>query len=324
MSDLIIPVEDQFPGRITYRGTPALQKLKDKFNEHNLLERANKSVFKQFFTAPQFKFSGTLIHGLLMRKIPSNKVHEVQFRIGCERLRFGTMEFAMITGLSFEAPDTKKYEKLTLKSGRLVELYFEGANRILSSKLEEVFKACKDVEDTWKLGLCFLVDSVLYGNEPVAAIEKDLLLVVEDLDFFYNYPWGHKSFEKTLGSYRKDMRKQRAKYLEKVVESTMNSKQCKGQQIHAQYTLYGFAPAIQYWAYEAIREVGLECATFTSKDIPRMVRWKSVKIFTAVDVANMLNKDKVRVLLRSFHFLRLIIFLIEIPVIVVFLCLFHI
>ena len=66
---LIVPLADHFPGRVTYRGKKHLEEIKKKIIKFGLLDRVKESPFKQFFLAPEFQFSGVLVHQLLLRTI---------------------------------------------------------------------------------------------------------------------------------------------------------------------------------------------------------------------------------------------------------------
>ena len=96
MFTLIIPTEEHYLGRVLQRATIVMYRIKAKFNAVDLSQKAATCPFRQFFLAPDVKFSGVLIHQLLLRKVTSND-NETKFLIGGEVLRFGLPEFAMIT-----------------------------------------------------------------------------------------------------------------------------------------------------------------------------------------------------------------------------------
>ncbi|XP_060962190.1 uncharacterized protein LOC133032309 [Cannabis sativa] len=62
------------------------------------------------------------------------------------------------------------------------------------------------------------------------------------------------------------MLKQKANYEKKLSSDVQH--ECK-------YTAYGFAPAVQYWAYEAILEVGKRYGTNHGIRFPRILSWTS-------------------------------------------------
>ena len=62
MSNLIVATEEHYPRRVSQRATIVMPKIKAKFRALGLNERAANCPFKQFFRAPDVKFSGVLIH----------------------------------------------------------------------------------------------------------------------------------------------------------------------------------------------------------------------------------------------------------------------
>ena len=101
MSFFIFDIDDHYPGRVSQRATAAMARIKTKFNALGLSQRVTTCPFRQFFLALELKFSGQIIHQLLLRKVRSSNNIEMQFLIGGQILRFGLIEFAFITGLNF-------------------------------------------------------------------------------------------------------------------------------------------------------------------------------------------------------------------------------
>lgn len=284
-SKLLVPFEEHFPGRVTIKGTTVMSKIKGRFEKFDLLERANQCPFKQFFLAPPMQASGVLIHQLLLRKVKSRNPGEMQFFIGDSSLRFGVGEFALITALNFgKEPDDVKYKSMTT-SMRLRETYLNNEANVRSGELEAAFVNCEEKEDVWKLGLCYLVDGLLMAQESSTKILMDMLSFVENEEDFFNYPWGRRSYERTFHSLNKDMMHQRENYLLKMKKN----KKAK----EAQYTVYGFSIALQYWAYEAIPKLtGAFCENFGIK-FPRMLSWTSNKTPSVKDCIDVFKIKKV-------------------------------
>ena len=69
------------------------------------------------------KFSGVLIHHLLLRKIKSKEINEMRFLIDGKVLNFGLFEFALITRLNFGQYSTPDEISEMNMSRRLVETY---------------------------------------------------------------------------------------------------------------------------------------------------------------------------------------------------------
>ena len=91
-----------FPGRVTYHGSACLKKVYERFSELEILDRLQGTPFEKFFVKEQvdLNFSGVLIHKLLEKRIEPTVRGEVHFDIGGQRVRFGRLEYALVTGLS--------------------------------------------------------------------------------------------------------------------------------------------------------------------------------------------------------------------------------
>ena len=287
MPKLFIPLSEHFPGRVTYRGMGHLEEIKKRFGEMGLLERVKESPFKQFFVAPEFQFSGVLVHQLLLRKISTKSDEEVHFLLGTKTCRFGLGEFALVTGLNFGAGPSQAELEEHLSCDRLVTDYFNDAEKVKLSQLQVAFNNCTVVEDVYKLGLCFFVEGVLNAMEDKLHIRSDILRIVEDLEFFFNYPWGKYSYKRLLGSCKKDMERQKALYEKK--------KGGEKVQKESKYTFYGFAPALQYWAFEAVQQLAQEFAVRGGYMVPRMLSWtvKKNREATRVSIAQIFSKSNV-------------------------------
>ena len=77
MSSLILAIEDHYLGRVSQRATTVMANIKAKFNALGLSQRVTICPFKQFFIAPDLKFSGQIIHQLLLRKVRSSNNNEM-------------------------------------------------------------------------------------------------------------------------------------------------------------------------------------------------------------------------------------------------------
>ena len=74
-----------------------MPKIKEKFHELGLSERVGNCPFKQFFLAPNVKFSRVLIYQLSLTKLKSKEMNEMHFLISGKVLRFRLLEFTLIT-----------------------------------------------------------------------------------------------------------------------------------------------------------------------------------------------------------------------------------
>ena len=100
-------------------------------------------------------------------------------------MRFGSLEFQMITGLNFG--QYRNPVKITNMSTnrRLVETYMNGDVAPKLTDLENAFLSCEDVDDGWKLSLCYWVEGLLLVDEPTSKVNLDFLSFVKDEEFFF-------------------------------------------------------------------------------------------------------------------------------------------
>ncbi|XP_060961730.1 uncharacterized protein LOC133031951 [Cannabis sativa] len=82
------------------------------------------------------------------------------------------------------------------------------------------------------------------------------------------------------------MLKQKANYEKKLSSDVQH--ECK-------YTAYGFAPAVQYWAYEAILEVGKRYGTNHGIRFPMMLSWTSKGDIGKKDVSALFSRRNLEV-----------------------------
>ena len=70
-------------------------------------------------------------------------------------------------------------------SRRFWEIYINDVVHPKLLDLEDAFLSCQDVEDCWKLGLCYLVEGLLLADESWSKVNIDFLSFVEDEEFFF-------------------------------------------------------------------------------------------------------------------------------------------
>ncbi|XP_030497718.2 uncharacterized protein LOC115713376 [Cannabis sativa] len=202
---LIIPVSEHYTGRVTWRGgSYYYTKIKAKFEEFKLWDRVRESPFKQFFEREPLQFSGALIHQLMLHKIKSDKLDEVHIYVGRKRCRFGRVDFGLVTGLNLLPGPTEEDIEEKGSSGRLIIENFNGNPSISFGQLRRVFESCTKVDDVYKLGMALFVMGVLTGKEEKTVVPPFVIRMVDNLPFFYEYPWGKISHTKLMETCNKD------------------------------------------------------------------------------------------------------------------------
>ncbi|XP_047312728.1 uncharacterized protein LOC124916037 [Impatiens glandulifera] len=279
---------NDFNGRVSWKSTgPSLAKIKERFTHHDLLDRALQTQFKSIFQAPTLLFSGTILHQMLIRKVSSNS-KEIRFMVKGKEVCWGMKDYALVTGLNFgRFPLVEEVEECP----PLVLKYFKGKKDVKLKELEDLFVGCSDKEDSWKMGLIFLIYQYLFASDNRRKISLKIFHMVEDMEMFLQFPWGKVSFRATLQGIDKDIKYLRGLYLSK--KKNWNKKGV----CDVAYTIHGFALAFQVWTYELIDTFVPNFAEKTPEDdltSPRIVLYKSFRSYTGPEVSTAIQECTVR------------------------------
>ncbi|XP_047306458.1 enhancer of mRNA-decapping protein 4-like [Impatiens glandulifera] len=287
MASTIIP---EFVGRVSWKTN--LLNIANKFTEMDLMERVEKTQFRFLFIgASRLRFSGMIIHQMLLRNSSSNS-KQMKFLVNGEELSFGMKEFALITGLNFRRfPAVETIFNEVEKCPNLVVKYFQSNMIVRIEDLHSRLMSCSDKEDAWKLGLVYLVCHYLFAINSKRIINIKLLSMVENIDTFLQFPWGKLSFRATLKGLNRDLKHLRSIYLDKKEGM---SKKNKDKNVSVSYTVYGFALALQVWTYEVIKTFVPKLARNTMLQAhepvcPRIIQYKSSRKTTASDLQTALQ-----------------------------------
>uniref|UniRef100_A0A803QI36 DUF1985 domain-containing protein n=1 Tax=Cannabis sativa TaxID=3483 RepID=A0A803QI36_CANSA len=118
-----------------------------QYEEYNLNETTKASSFSHFWNVIPLTFSLVLFHQVMLHKIKVDveKAKEMQFYIAQKELRFGVVEFVLITSLNFTSGPTKE-EKTTQvacsESDQLINKYFNWSDSMKIETLQEMFPNC--------------------------------------------------------------------------------------------------------------------------------------------------------------------------------------
>uniref|UniRef100_A0A803Q8E6 DUF1985 domain-containing protein n=1 Tax=Cannabis sativa TaxID=3483 RepID=A0A803Q8E6_CANSA len=94
-----------------------------------------------------------------------------------------------------------KARKLTF-SGTLVHSFLLRKMKVDNEKEDE---RCEVRDDAYKLGLIAFIEGVLVSKEGNVQVWPDILKFVNDLEFFFKYPWSERAFRKLMQTLNKDM-----------------------------------------------------------------------------------------------------------------------
>ncbi|KAK0574579.1 hypothetical protein LWI29_025748 [Acer saccharum] len=300
--ELLVKAAEHFPAKINSTSSVAAVKcIKEKLTEAQL-SLFRTTCFGKLLEMNDLKFSGQLVHNLLLRQIQSPVKSEMWFAVGGNRLRFSIQEFCLITGLECgpEPPVLSKEKGDGCGSFRSSML--NGEVRFNNKTLEAMFRAASsdNDEDMVKLALLYFLETVLFGKDQKVHIGAHHVELLEDLETFNKYPWGQKCYETTLNSLKRDLRRMSQEYhttSREIVSGKKRKRQAsKEKECIKQYPLHGFPYAFQIWACEAIPAVGVAIAVKSGCLLPRIVNWITPVTPDATYVMKLLDQKNTQVL----------------------------
>ncbi|KAK3229373.1 hypothetical protein Dsin_001254 [Dipteronia sinensis] len=210
------------------------------------------------------KFSGTIVHSLLLREIHHDgSPDEMRFLLGNVSVRFSKIEFCLITGLKFGVvPDTTEY--LEVENG-IHQRCFGGRNEI---KFEEVKERVQQGEwteefDVVKLCLLLLLHVFLIGADERGSVPIWQVRLVDNLDAFDKFPWGCLVYSYSIYGFKTALSGRRGR--------------SKGKDKYSKekYNMWGFSYALLILALEVIPALAREFAIHHNVDpFPRILKWE--------------------------------------------------
>ena len=120
----------------------------------------------------------------------------------------------------------------------------------------------------------------------------------------FKYLFGTKSFKRTLLGMDNDMVHLRRLYLKSLEKRNAKKNGDPKYIVKAKYTVYGYAIALQYWAYKVIVQLGSKYATCLGVKTPRMLSWTSNLMIQKDNLAEDLKRKKVSIFKYSGFFFQ--------------------
>lgn len=136
----------------------------------------------------RIQFSGQIVDALLCRLLKPDDKDSLCFDLGGKVVKFSISQFALITEL--KCTDEEAARARITTNSRLLHAYFEGRTPVSLAQLEKALRECDQMFDKLKLGLVFILESVLRYHHMKTSIDDFHLEVVDEIDTFNNYPWG--------------------------------------------------------------------------------------------------------------------------------------
>ena len=166
-------------------------------------ELAEETVFRYLLKIPaKHMFAARLIQQLLQREINLEEAspHEIWFSIGGRKSRFSRVEFCLMTGLRFGPLPDIIQRPYVMVAGGIHNRYFDGKIPLLLSEIHNhlATKEFHQQGDCLKMALVLLANIVLFGQLSKGKTTLWLLMLVENVDEWNAFPWGHYVFKLTL------------------------------------------------------------------------------------------------------------------------------
>ena len=233
---------DVFQAVITNLSVITVMKdIKDRLSSQQL-KMFRQTCFGMLLNIQNIKFSGVLAQSFLLREIVKDdaKPQEMWFDICGQEVRFGVMEFGLVTGLSFHEPAVIKDQGSKNNLNSVRNKYFTKSGPISYNDFRDKFRGTvweeEDDEMTVKMSLLYCLYLFLLGNDKRKVLDDEVLELVENLALFNAYPWGHRIWNMTFDSLNGALKGRYQKYVRKV-ENNLNFTE--------KFNLFGFPIAFQ-------------------------------------------------------------------------------
>ncbi|CAI9281093.1 unnamed protein product [Lactuca saligna] len=207
-----------------------------------------------------------LVHLMLQTQIyPEPEPTEMWFRVGGYELRFGQMEFCLVTGFRFgHVPSSSE----TSKSWFRIRLFsrIPSYQSLKVSDLLQVFRSKEFAEladvDAVRICLLILLEVGFMGHEDKSVVSDRLLCLVDDLVSWNKYPWGSYIWPTTYNQLNRALSKRGHHVGVRTTRKRV-----------AKYTLTGFVYAFKIWIFEMF-PIAREFAMRERDVIPRAIAWR--------------------------------------------------
>lgn len=220
-----------------------LATIEEILRQEGKLNEFKTSCFKQFSNFPtNWLFSAQVVHSLLLREIivDGARENELLVSIGGKKARFGQKEFCLVTGLRFGQLSDIVNTPYVGNANGIQERYWpgeEGHELRLSTVYDRfVARNFQEPDDSLKMALLLIANNVLFGQPYDRKVSNWLFNLVDDLDAFNSFAWGHYVFKMTMHYIRHGFR----------------SRNTKKGSAKVRYRLYGFPWAIEVSPYNFI------------------------------------------------------------------------
>lgn len=246
------PVRRYHPRVGAQTNVDAVKLLNEKLDAKQI-QMFRETCFGHFLDLPPVVVQHQLAHSLLLREVVEEEEDALWISMKNVSLRFGLVEFGIITGLKCTGDAYKCCD--SDGTGQLMNTYFSELTRVPKQSLIECFhnKRWKSDEDAVKIAVLYFIHTFLFSTVSRKHISRDDFELV-DSGAYETYPWGKAVFKATL----------------KSVKGKLQGKP-------SMYRLGGLPLAFQCWFYECCPYVNNKIAFRVDDKVPRILSWKVTK-----------------------------------------------
>ncbi|CAA3028901.1 Hypothetical predicted protein [Olea europaea subsp. europaea] len=202
----LVPENARLRGHIPQRNNLRYVKIVVKYFDERQREDFRNSCLGFLSELSDLQFSVQLIQQLLFCCIRTDKRHELWFNLQGHLARFGIQEYALVTGLRCGLLLDDNVMERVLNKRRLKDKYFKHVDKISCAQLEQTFlRSSTPQADRYKLGLALIIEGVFNTPDNYVGIDMETLLIVDDLDLFFLYPWGRILYGRSIRGFRDAM-----------------------------------------------------------------------------------------------------------------------
>lgn len=215
------------------------QSIRDRLQQSPSQDQLfRRSCFGQWLDLRCKSRDPSLVHLLLQTQyVPNEEIDHLMFLVGGQQLRFGREEFCLITGLLFgPQQEIRKRDGSTFRDRVFPEI--KGG----SVKVKDLTFAFSPAEfnkltdeDAVRLCLLILLHTGFLGREAKLCVDEQILLLVDDLDAWNNFPWGSYIWDATFPQLRNKLGERQLVHLSRHHEQLSS------------YSLTGFI-----WAFKVL------------------------------------------------------------------------
>ncbi|KAK1571869.1 hypothetical protein Q3G72_024273 [Acer saccharum] len=182
-----------------------IAEIRRVLEEQGELARFKRGCFGHYLDLPghmQALFQAQYIHNLLLRQIqfPGASEDEMWFALGKNKVRLGKREFCLCNRLKFGVlPDIFLRDYIPVPDGIHIRYFYGQGSLLLQDVLSMFFSGSfKREGDAFKMALVLFANNILFGQDYRRQVMYWLMTLVEDIEAFNSFQWGHYIFKMTL------------------------------------------------------------------------------------------------------------------------------